>query len=118
MARSRGLSDDALNLLQLHFEGRSLRMGRGGTDSLPGRTVEETRTAYRELVAAGLMYPVSGFASGPESHYRITEEAWHCRSDLRPQVARLSFSAMARRIQPRPPIRGLIATRALRDRWG
>ena len=34
--------------------------------SLPGRNVEQTRRAYRELVAAGLMEPVSTFAGGPE----------------------------------------------------
>jgi hypothetical protein len=99
MAEQTPLSEDARNLLRLHFSGRSLRMGRGAMDSLPGRTVEETRTAYRELVRAGLMYPVSGFASGPESHYRMTEEAWNRQDDLQRPVRRVSFSAMARKMR-------------------
>src|SRR4051812_5386494 len=98
MANQPILSEDARNLLRLHFSGHSLRMGRGAGGSLPGRSVEETRTAYRELVRAGLMYPVSGFASGPESHYRIAEEAWNLRDDLQRPVSRFSFSAMARRM--------------------
>jgi hypothetical protein len=99
MADQTILSEDARKLLQLHFSGRSLRMGRGATDCLPGRTVEETRTGYRELVQAGLMYPVSGFAGGPESHYRLTEEAWNRRDEVQRPVRRFSFSAMARRMR-------------------
>ena len=99
MAARLNLSEDALELLRLHFAGRSLRMGRGGTDSLPGRTVEETREAYQELVRAGLMYPVSGFASGPGAHYRIAEEAWDRRDEFQRPVRRFSFSAMARRMR-------------------
>lgn len=33
------------------------------------------RDAYRELVAAGLMIPVSGFRSGEEAFYRLTDRA-------------------------------------------
>jgi len=99
MADQTNLSEAARSLMRLHFSGHSLRMGRGATDSLPGRTVEETRTAYRELARAGLMYSVSGFASGPESHYRMTEEGWKCRDDFQRPVPRFSFSAMARRMR-------------------
>ncbi len=39
------------------------------------------REAYRELAAAGLMYPVSTFAHGPESLFRFTEEGWRRREE-------------------------------------
>jgi hypothetical protein len=66
------LSEGALALLRLHFSGRSLMMGACNPDSLPGYTVEETRAAYRELVAAGLMDPLHTFAHGRDSRYRLT----------------------------------------------
>ena len=68
------LSDDALALLHLHYSGRYLSMRRSQPESIPGRTAEETRLAYRELVDAGLMIPVSTFAGGPEAIYRLTRE--------------------------------------------
>jgi hypothetical protein len=66
------LSDCAFDLLRLHFSGGSLMMGDCNPDALPGYTVEETRAAYRELVAAGLMDPVHTFAHGRDSRYRLT----------------------------------------------
>jgi hypothetical protein len=69
------LSQDARKLLRRHFGGRPLSMRRHRPESLPGRGVEQTRQAYRELLAAGLMEPVSTFAGGPESLYRLTEQA-------------------------------------------
>ncbi len=51
------LSADALALLELHFSRRSLIVGGANPETLPGRTLEETKIAYRELVAAGLMMP-------------------------------------------------------------
>ena len=39
------------------------------------------RPAYRELVAAGILYPMSGFAGGPESSYRFTEDGWARRQE-------------------------------------
>ena len=68
------LSDNAFDLLRLHFSGRYLSMRRGSADALPRRTVDETRLAYRELVDAGLMIPVSTFAGGPEAIYRLTRD--------------------------------------------
>lgn len=62
MANRLDLSEDARKLLRLHFTGRPLSMRRSRPESLPGRNVEQTRRAYRELVAAGLMEPVSTFA--------------------------------------------------------
>ena len=37
--------------------------------------------AYRELSAAGIMYPVSTFARGPEAIFRFTEEGWRRREE-------------------------------------
>jgi hypothetical protein len=45
---------------------------------------EENKPFYRELAAAGLMYPVSGFAHGPESNFRFTEIGWNLRENLAP----------------------------------
>jgi hypothetical protein len=43
---------------------------------------EENRPAYRELVAAGLMYPVSTFLHGKEGNYRPTDAACESREAL------------------------------------
>ena len=59
------LSDAAISLLRLLLAGRPLVRRGPEPESLPGRSVEETRDAYRELVRAGLMDPVSSFAGGP-----------------------------------------------------
>jgi hypothetical protein len=40
---------------------------------------EQTKPLYRELAAAGLMYPVSGFTHGPEANFRFTEAGWALR---------------------------------------
>jgi hypothetical protein len=80
MAEIIHLSEDARDLLRIHCSGRSLVMGGSKPESLPGRTVPQTLTAYRELVAAGLMDPVSSFAHGPESHFRLTKAAF-CRRE-------------------------------------
>jgi hypothetical protein len=40
---------------------------------------EDNKPFYRELAAAGLMYPVSGFAHGPESKFRFSEAGWALR---------------------------------------
>ena len=92
------LSDDAQALLTLHSSGRYLSMHRSKPESLPGRTTDETRRAYRELVDAGLMIPVSTFAGGVEAIYRLTREGDEkCLELQRPR--RVSWSAMARRIR-------------------
>ncbi len=92
------LSDSALALLKLHFTGRHLSMRRNNPESLPGRTAEETRLAYRELVARGLMIPVSTFAGGPEAIYRLTQEGdKRCVELQGPRWS--SWSAMARRMR-------------------
>jgi hypothetical protein len=92
------LSDDARALLRLHFSGRYLSMRRSNPESLPGRTADETRSAYNELVDAGLMIPVSTFAGGPEAIYRLTPAGDEkCIELQRPRWA--TWSAMARRIR-------------------
>jgi hypothetical protein len=79
------LSEAALALLRLHFSGRSLMMGACNAESLPGHTVDETRAAYRELVAAGLVDPLHTFAHGRDSRYRLTRTAVERKSEwLRP----------------------------------
>jgi len=76
------LSKDALALLQIHFGGRSLAMGGPKLESLLDRSVEETRTAYKELVAAGLMMPLHSFVGGRESLYRLTDGAKMRKEEL------------------------------------
>jgi hypothetical protein len=43
---------------------------------------DETRPLYRELAAAGIMYPVSGMTRGPEANFRFTDEGWARRHEL------------------------------------
>jgi hypothetical protein len=76
------LSADALALLRLHFSRRTLIVGGARAESLPGRTLEETKSAYRELVEAGLMMPMHSFVGGPDSVYRFTDEAKLRRDEL------------------------------------
>ncbi len=46
-----------------------------------GTVTPENLEAYRELARAGIMYPVSGFASGPEAVFRFTEAGWARREE-------------------------------------
>ena len=71
MVNPLGLSDQALSLLQSHLAAIGLR--NGGASGTP---TDETREAYRELASAGLMGACSTFARGPESVYKLTEEAY------------------------------------------
>jgi aspartyl/asparaginyl-tRNA synthetase len=63
------LSESALALLRLRAERRR-------ADVTP-----ENLDAYRELVRAGIMYPVSGFTRGPEAIFRFTEDGWNRREE-------------------------------------
>ena len=58
------LSAEAVALLRLHLERDGIRVD------------DSNREAHRELARAGIMYPVSGYSTGPESHYRFTAEGW------------------------------------------
>lgn len=42
----------------------------------------DTRALYRELAAAGIMYPVSGMTRGPEANFRFTHEGWARRHEI------------------------------------
>ncbi len=88
------LSDQALHLLQSHLAATGL--GNGGATGYP---TDETRNAYRELATAGLMMPCHSFSRGPDSVYRITEEAYNRREELLAiQRRRFTPSAWARSI--------------------
>jgi hypothetical protein len=43
---------------------------------------ESNRAAYRELAAARILIPLSGFATGPEARYVLTYWGWHMRSEI------------------------------------
>lgn len=82
MSATLTFSSDALALLRLHFDRRSLIVGGTNPESLPGRTLDETKDAYRELAAAGLMMPLHSFVGGKDSVYRLTDDAKMRRSEL------------------------------------
>jgi hypothetical protein len=82
MSTALQLSESALALLKLHFAGNYLSMRPTHSESLPGRTADETRQAYGELVDAGLMIPASTFAGGPRALYRLTPEGDQKCTDL------------------------------------
>ncbi len=70
MAETITLSESALALLRSRLAGRAVDV------------TDETRPAYRELAAMGLMIPLHTFAKGRESAYRFTEEGWGRREDF------------------------------------
>jgi hypothetical protein len=43
---------------------------------------ESNRAAYRELAAARIMIPLSGFTTGPEARYVLTYWGWHMQSEI------------------------------------
>ena len=45
----------------------------------------ENLEAYRELVRAGLMIPLSTFTKGPDSLFKFTDEGWERRHESHPQ---------------------------------
>jgi hypothetical protein len=71
------LSDAALTLLKRRLDGEA-------------KVTDENRPAYRELAAAGIMYPMHTFAKGSESAYRFTQDGWHCRFEF---LRRRSFAS-------------------------
>ncbi len=40
------------------------------------RVTAANKGAYRELVRAGIMFAVSGFATGPEASFRFSDDGW------------------------------------------
>jgi hypothetical protein len=104
------LSDQALGLLQTHLTAIGLRNG-----AASGKPTDRTRAAYRELARAGLMGACSSFAGGPESSYKLTEEAFERRAELLAiRRSRFTPSAVARRILRALSVigRGVSATRS------
>lgn len=60
------------------------------TRRLGGERVEVTPgnlETSKELIRTGLAIPVSGFAGGPEAHFRLTKEACELREDCSEQPA-------------------------------
>jgi hypothetical protein len=68
--KTASLSPAALALFRLHIE-------RGGI-----RVDDTNRDAHRELAAAGILYPVSTFARGPEAYFRFTDFGWDRRDEI------------------------------------
>jgi hypothetical protein len=50
----------------------------------------ENLEAYRELVLAGIMVPLSTFRKGPESLFKFTDEGWERRHEWLNAVAPLA----------------------------
>jgi len=46
------------------------------------RVTPQNLGAYRELAAARIMIPLSGFATGPESRFVFTYWGWHRRFEF------------------------------------
>jgi hypothetical protein len=64
------LSQAAQAQMRLHMEQDGIRVD------------DANREAYRELARAGIMYPVSTFARGPEAYFRFTPEGWDRRHEI------------------------------------
>ena len=58
----------------------------------------ENIKVYRELVQAGVMYPLSGYLRGPETAFRFTKDGWDRREELQRAFWRLKPSAVVLRI--------------------
>jgi hypothetical protein len=46
------------------------------------KVTDSNRASYRELAAARIMIPLSGFATGPEARYVFTYWGWHRRFEF------------------------------------
>ena len=64
------LSEAAVAQMRLHMQEDGIRVD------------DANREAYRELAAAGIMYPVSTFARGPEAYFRFTDFGWDRRDEI------------------------------------
>jgi hypothetical protein len=70
------LSEAARDILRRRFSGQRVEVD------------PDSRDAYRELAAAGLAEPVSGFISGPEANFRLTKEACDRREEFTSSAGR------------------------------
>ncbi len=64
------LSPAAMAMFRLHVERAGIRVD------------DTNRDAHRELAAAGILYPVSTFARGPEAYFRFTDFGWDQREEI------------------------------------
>jgi hypothetical protein len=81
------ISEAALALLRVHFSGNSLNMAGENPDSLPGHTVEETRSVYDELVKAGLMIAIRTLDQEQGARYWVTLAAVERKAEFLPPAA-------------------------------
>ncbi len=84
---SKPLSENALALIRYHFTGLSLLMTDANPESLPGLTVEETRAAYAELVAEGLMIMIDTSGTGRLPRYWLTLAAMERKTEWQEKLA-------------------------------
>ena len=66
------LSDAAIALLRYRLANKD------------NRVTDANREAYRELVQAGIMFAVSGFATGSEASFRFTDSGWDAATSSSP----------------------------------
>jgi hypothetical protein len=62
--------------IQKELSKRATALLRHRLETKDNRVTAANIEAYRELVQAGIMFPVSGFVSGPEASFRFTDEGW------------------------------------------
>lgn len=83
------LSAEAQAQMRLHMEQDGIRVD------------DANREAYRELARAGIMYPVSTFARGPEAYFGFTPEGWDRRHEILSGMEPLPISPSASAVAPR-----------------
>ena len=69
---SKALSENALALIRYHATGLSLLMTDENPESLPGLTAEETKAAYAELVAEGMMIKIDTSGTRTQPRFWLT----------------------------------------------
>ena len=84
------LSESALVLLRRRLEGERVEVN------------DETRPLYRELVEAGMMFPLHTFALGRESAYRLTDAACDLRDAWRDGLNSLAIRSPSVSAAPEP----------------
>jgi hypothetical protein len=72
--------------MDTHLSAAALALLRQRLATKDNRVDDSNREAYRELVRAGIMFAVSGFASGPEASFRFTDKGWAHRDELLAQA--------------------------------
>ncbi len=86
MPETIALSEAALALLRRRVDRETVEL------------TPENLDAHRELVAAGILVPMSGFVGGRESSFRFTEEGWRGgTSSLAPRFSPPAMTRSSRR---------------------